>query len=148
MRKFLFIACFALFLIGCSKQNIECQNQPKTWHTYDEISELKIEWKMSFSLAKPQYFVYIYSESCYFCHEIKNEVIGFALEHFDMFYFVEYCEEIKILNDVSETIGKVESDEMGILGTPTLLLFKTKTLMVNIAGSNKILYYLENYDLS
>ena len=114
-------------------------------YDYQDVENLKIQWNEVFNLAKVDYFVYIYSQTCYYCVNIKQEIITFALSDKYPTYFIEYTDDIEICYDISKTLLKDNIDEICILGTPTLLDIQNNCLMNNIVGGQKIINFLENY---
>ena len=129
-------------LAGCISTNNSSKNSDDTKLDYSDFEELKIEWKDLFLPAKSQYFAYIYSFSCSHCEHIKEDVLDTINTLKDYFYLIEYSEEVPIVTNASETIGKERIEEVGILGTPTLLEISNGFLALNIAGESEITTYL------
>lgn len=144
MRTKLLTLLLCPLLIGCSTSPKEAvipveQNALD----YTDFPNLYLEWKNLFLPAKSQYFIYIYSISCLHCAHIKKEVLGTIKGKEELFYLMEYSEDIPISTNTSETIGKEKIDEVSILGTPTLIEITNHYVGLNIAGEKEIIEYLE-----
>ena len=111
-------------------------------HDYDDISELKIDWKDAFLQAKTQYFLYFYSKYCGHCELIKNQIIGYVLDSNETFYFIEYIDEIPLTSNTELTIGAESWDQFAIRGTPSLAKIENKKAVCNLCGTNDILSFL------
>lgn len=140
----MFLLLLPTLLVGCSSSirpiaKMGEQNKKD----YSDYEDLHLEWKNLFSPAKSQYFVYIYSFSCRHCANIKDLVLDAVEDDKDHFYLMAYSEEIPLINNVSETIGKEKIEDIGILGTPTLIEISNHHVAINIAGENLIKDYIE-----
>ena len=136
----LLITCF--LLTGCDQKEGEsytCRND----YSYDDVVEKKIGWNEVLSKDKPSYFIYVYFPTCGHCKEIRQDVICFSLSR-DDFFFCEYSKEIPVITYVEDTIGKNKIEEIGIVGTPTLLGVEDGVLTMNIVGKNAIIETLTN----
>ncbi len=131
-----------IFMISACQNNTNTISQEIPSHDYDEISHLLIKWEELFIQSNELYHCYIYSPYCSHCENIKNNVIDIALT-LDNFYFLTYDHNIPILSDVSGTIGAKQIEDVGILGTPTLLEVTESAITNNIAGENSILNFLK-----
>ena len=142
-RKFLTLLLVPL-LAGCSsiKEEVEQKDEQKLLD-YSDFEELFLGWNDLFSPAKSQYFVYIYSFSCLHCAHIKKEVLSTIDSHRELFYLMEYSEDIPTSFNVSETIGKERVEEVYIMGTPTLIEITNHYVGLNIAGEKEITSYLQ-----
>lgn len=141
MRNFLFFFSILLSLpiLTSCKTNGEEEKVPLD---YVDFIENKLEWKNLFLPAKPMYFVYIYSNTCGHCRAIKDSVLSWANERRDQFYLTEYSQDIPIIKDTKNTLGACTYEQVGILGTPTLLQITDHVLTYNMAGENEILSFL------
>ena len=143
MRKKFLTLLITPLLIGC--QNTGKQDSSangKGGFDYSDFEDVKLEWNELFSPAKSQYFAYIYSLSCGHCERIKEAVLNTVNIHKNLFYLIEYSEVIPIITNTSQTIGKEKIEEVGILGTPTLIEVSNKFIALNIAGESEITDYL------
>lgn len=131
-------------LAGCSTTKPEASKSVEEKALdYTDFTHLNLEWKNLFLPAKSQYFVYIYSISCLHCAHIKKEVLETIRDNEELFYLMEYSDEIPISSNASETIGKEKLDEVSIMGTPTLLEITNHYVGMNIAGEKEIVTYLQ-----
>lgn len=122
----LFLTLFSF--LGCA--DIKRENE----YDYSLVEHLKIEWKDLFSQSKLGYFVYIYQKHCFYCNELKDEIIPFSLAETYPTYFIEYSKEIPIGEDIESTLNKRSIDEVFIKGVPTLLGIYNGKIDFNIAG--------------
>lgn len=149
MRKkyYLFITLL-LCLSSCSltktgeKVDVSSIVIPDTEFEYFEVDYITINWSDILKQNKETYYVYIYSLTCTHCQELKNYIIGEALKRDDI-YFVKGSNKDVIKTEVSDTIGATEVKDIAILGYPTMLKIKNKTLVQNVAGNSKIIDILK-----
>ena len=144
MRTKILTSLLIPLLVGCSSNKAEVDIKDEQ-HTldYTDFAELNLEWKDLFLPAKSQYFVYIYSFSCLHCAHIKKEVLTTIESHKELFYLMEYNEEIPTSFNVTETLGKEKVEEVYIMGTPTLIEITNHYVGLNIAGEKEITDYLK-----
>ena len=143
MRKKFLSLLITPLLIGC--QNLGKQDSAangKGSFDYSDFDDIKLEWNELFSPAKSQYFAYIYSISCGHCERIKETVLNTVDSYKNLFYLIEYSDDIPVITNPFETIGKEKIEEVGILGTPTLIEVSNKFIALNIAGESEITDYL------
>ena len=126
--KRLLILLFLPFLIGCKQQ------KPLD---YDSFPDRVIGFKELFNQNHDDYYVYIFSYSCGHCEDFKEEVLN-IIKNNETMYLVKYSKEIKISSNVDNTIGAKSVEEVSILGTPTLLEIRDRTLVTNVAGKTEI----------
>ncbi|MFA5007411.1 MAG: thioredoxin family protein [Candidatus Izemoplasmatales bacterium] len=86
---------------------------------YDDFDYIE-DYDEVFNRREGTYIVYLYSESCYTCNSIKDEVLAFAGAYADRtIYFLNVDNATATKETVFlTTLGKNE------VGTPTLLLIK------------------------
>ncbi len=145
MRHFLPFLLITPILAGCTASDLKVDVEDgKEQLNYNDFFDVKIEWKNLFLPAKSQYFVYIYSQTCGHCNNIKKTVLDYVYNEKDWFYIMEYSSLIPIITNTKITIGKTKTEDIGILGTPTMLGITNKTLTLNIAGEKDILEFLEH----
>lgn len=145
MKTLILLLSAILLLNGCTKSkttSIPMNESVISLFDYSDIENKKITWESIFSYGDDRYFVYIYSEKCGHCNEIKQTIIEYSKTN-EYFYFLECSSNIPILDSVDETIGQSDYEEIGILGTPTLLVIENHVLVENIAGSKAIIDTLE-----
>lgn len=131
------------FLLASCSSNSVLSRTCESELDYHNFESQFVKWNQVLSLDKNQYFVYIFMVNCGHCNEIKQNVLCYASNHTD-FYFCEYSKEILVIEDINETIGKGDIEEIGIKGTPTLLGIENGVLVMNIAGSKAIIETLTN----
>ena len=144
MKEKILLLLLVPLLAGCSSKHVEARTiDEQKPLDYTDFADLHLEWKNLFLPAKSQYFVYIYSFSCSHCAHIKKEVLSTIDEYKELFYLIEYSEDIPISFNVAETIGKEKINEVYIMGTPTLIEITNHYVGLNIAGENEITNYLQ-----
>ena len=144
MKRFFYLFLL-LPLVGCSKEKTESfiEEDSIVSHDYSEIENRIIKWPKILSQEDKFYYGYIFSKTCGHCQEIKDKVIDYAIRKNNI-YFVEFDNSIPIVGEINSTINATYYEDIGILGTPTLLQIFDHTLIANVAGSKNILSLLEN----
>lgn len=142
MRKkivFTFLLSFLLFLFcGCKDSpNLSEEKTPIKEYDYSDVNEYFISWKNAFLQSKSQYFVYIFSKTCLHCLTIKQEILAYKIEKNYPIYFCEFSNDI--CTDISRT------DEVCILGTPTLIDVINNEVLAIASGTNEIKNMLLDY---
>ena len=137
---------FPLFLLvlGCKSNRTSINSESieeEIVYDYDLVIDKTINWSDIFNQQLEKYLVYVFSETCGHCNEIKEDIIKQALVRED-FFFVSYSKEISASEDVTNTIGKSKISEISILGTPALLGVENGILISNVAGQKAILQAL------
>lgn len=139
MRKLLILA-FTLLLCCCSSKKAEAVAD----YDYSDVIDLTVCWDDIFSIQLESYFVYIYSSTCGHCNEIKKDVISYALNNPNTMYFVSFNKDIPIINDRFYPIGKTATDDLGIVGTPSMFLIVNHIVEENYVGKKEIIRTLTN----
>lgn len=142
MKKFCLVILTAILAGSCAPQNQEPNYEPAivpeiTIHNYFEIEEKKIGWNDIFNIYFNKYYVYYFSTTCSHCAEIKNWIIETALKRGDIF-FVQASEKDVLKIDVSDTIGLTTSENMKIIGYPSLVEITNWKVTKNVAGKTQI----------
>ena len=140
MKKIKMLLLFISLLSGCgvSNQNTSLTLEEESQIVdYDMVKEKHIEWSQLLSISQETYSCYVYSPQCGHCNEIKIDIINYSLSK-DNFYFIKYDNSIPIITDIESTIGN-NLEEIGIKGTPSLLVVENGVLTKNIAGAKAIL---------
>lgn len=152
MNNKMLLLPFLITLVGCQNSVQESTIFESTYssqiasHDYIEIIDKTIKWRDLFNINQLHYYAYIYSLTCGHCQNIKDLVIDKALQ-IDYFYFIEFNkEEIPIIQDASTSLYKNDVDEMGILGTPSLIEIYNKTSIYNVAGEKEITKIVANLE--
>ena len=139
MKKLILFPLMTMFLVSCANENKVVAEE----HDYSDVSHLFICWDDIFEIKDRQYFVYIYSETCGHCQEIRQDIISYSLNH-DSFYFIKFNSEIPIINDRNLVIGKNKVEELGIVGTPSMFLITDNIVKANYVGKKEIITTLTN----
>ena len=132
-----------IFLIsGCTFNQQETsyyeqEETPEVEHNYSEVSEYELTWEAIFDVNEDQYYVYVYSTTCSHCDELKNYIVEKALQREDV-YFIKGTSRDQITSDSSKLIGAQKSDDVWILGYPSLLKISSQKVTKNLAGVNQI----------
>lgn len=143
MKHLLFLSLTTLTLLtGCHSKKEE--NFPKGSFSYFDVRDLKISWSEVLNQKEEMYMTYFYSESCGYCNQIKHEVIGHVLGSTQKIYFVEFSDEIPLINDRNKVIGLAEISEAGIVGTPSMFVISSHVITDYIVGANNIIETLTN----
>ena len=132
------LACLS-YLPGCQK------TQEKTLD-YSDFENRKITWNEAFSVANPAYFLYIYSNYCSHCQEIKSDILAFLDKEKYPMFLVEYSKEIPVISNVANTLGSSDIETISIKGTPTLIHIVQEKVVNNIPGSKDIISYLSFFE--
>ena len=125
--------------------NTSCQSQTNATNMSFSNEDRKIcdivisYWNQLFAHPEQEYLNYIYSDTCYHCLSIKEEIEEFACSCSVAFYFIPFEEDIPIGIDIEATIGATSVEECFIKGTPTLILIENWMVSFNIAGTENIL---------
>lgn len=141
MRHFSILLLLPLML-GCSISSSNIDNDP--YYSYKDIEDKIIENDDIFNQLLSKYLVYVYSETCGYCQQIKQQIISYAISD-DHFFITEFSDKFVVSSYVEDTIGIKDFDHLKILGTPTLLCIQDGLLMLNISGKTNILSYLSIY---
>lgn len=138
----------SLLTIGCSNSEKVISKETESIifknHSYEEVDHLMIEWKNMFLQEKEQYYVYVFSKTCGHCREIKNQVIDYALSEKETIFFIEYNNEILIIDDRDILIGVHKIDKCGILGVPSLFEIKEQKVSNYYLGEIEVIEILQN----
>lgn len=150
MKNKLFLLIFIPFLSSCNNLKSATTIYPSvSWdedyeveHFYYEIKDYEIEWDQIFDIELNEYYVYFYSKTCGHCSELKNWIIQKRIENCAI-YFIEDNENIKFLQDISQTIGSNNLKNFGILGFPSIIKIINKTIVSNVGGIANIKNLIE-----
>lgn len=108
---------------------------------YSEIKGYELFWETIFDVDSENYYVYFYSPTCSHCNEIKNYMIGKALERNNI-YFVKASSKDQITNDQKmQKYAEIPGD-IWILGHPTMIKILNKKCVKYLTGTTQIKYEL------
>lgn len=142
-KLLLTLAMFAT-LLSCSPS----KNTSFSLNTSGEVDILalyQIAWEQLFAQQAENYLVYIYSETCYNCHAIEEEIIAFAFEGITSIFFVDIKNQINhipITDELESSYGATFYQDVSILGTPTIIEILKGVLIANVAGTETVLALL------
>lgn len=139
MRKFfLWVTLFLLSFPSCQKSE---KHSPK--YDYVDFEYLQIQWEDFFAQEESNYYVYFYSEQCYYCESFKTTILNFISISNNRFFLLSYQPGIPINKDVEMTIAATSLDGMWFGGTPSLIYLESKAVKNNILGVHNISSYLK-----
>lgn len=124
-----------LLLLSIVALSISTDISSKTrldYATFKHINIININ-----SVEVNNYYLYFYTEQCFYCASIKNEILNFA-SHNNNFYFVNVATNFISCNGMDDN----KLDTYCIYGTPTLKYFANKRLEFTLIGASKIRDYL------
>lgn len=134
MKYRAFLIATALLISSCGS-NIEKEEV----YDYEIALNSHIEWKSIFEQDEDYYLVYFYSYYCRYCQELKQEILQYYLLEKEIIYFVDVTD----LKDIyytggEEMIGVIDSEELKIKGTPTLIDIEWGAITDVCLGVNQI----------
>ena len=109
----------------------------ETQRSYDEITDYELVWENIFDVDSENYYVYFYSTTCSHCQEMKNYMIGKALERKDI-YFIKGSSKDQITNDLKNQKYAENPEDIWILGYPTLIKIVSKKCIKYCTGTSQI----------
>ncbi|MFA7032356.1 MAG: hypothetical protein WC201_02185 [Bacilli bacterium] len=134
MKKIITLLMCALFAFSCSKPDLPLD--------YDDFPSLFILWEDVFKQKEAKYYVYFYSNQCYYCQQIKEKLLIIIKHATTPYYLLSYNEAIPIAEDVDQTIGASTIEQLWFGGTPSLLEIEMNAVTKNILGVQKISDFL------
>ena len=141
MRK-IFTLLFVFFTLeSCQKPvNSRIFSSFSSFETV-EIKHAEINWVNLLEQSEEDYYAYIYSETCYYCKKIKEEVEEFS--KVKKTYYVLFNEDVPISSERGDLIGVDDISSLYILGTPTLFHIVDKKVKDCFIGFNEIQAYIK-----
>ena len=136
-----FIASLALLatVAACSPAHVITSK--KTYQDYDIVQSQQIRWLDILNQQEDNYIVFVYSETCGYCHDMLDEIVDFATERILPTYFVNSSiNQIKISEDYG--IGATNIVDLSIKGTPSIIEVEDKMVIANAPGIDQCLTYL------
>lgn len=138
MKKIVTLLMCALFTFSCAKSASPLD--------YDDFSSSFIYWEDVFKQKEMKYYIYFYSEHCYYCQQIKEKMLKTIKNATTTCYLLVYNDAIPIGDEIDQTIGASTIEQLWFGGTPTLLQIKANIVTKNILGAQKIADYLIYWD--
>ena len=109
---------------------------------YDIMMNQATSWSECLSQEEAHYLVYLYSETCSSCNQIKGDVVAFANSNVVKTYFVDTAKPENTIQKCSAEeveVGVSDVADLYIVGTPTLIEVRDGATVSNVAGQNKCL---------
>lgn len=137
----LFITTIALS--SCTSESVvtstssQLTNSTTREYAYSDVIDKTIFWDEVFSIDKDSYYVYFYSKTCSHCAELKNFIIGKALERNDI-YFVQSSNVVRYTQDEQSVLGIDSIEKLMIVGYPSLLKIEFGKVCKNLVGGAQI----------
>ena len=139
--RLLFVSLTSLAIVASCSPSIDTTNIENAIEQEEYINNHEILWLDVLKQEENNYLVFIYSETCGHCHDMMDEIIDFAKSEILPTYFINTQNyEVPIFKEIKENIASI--DELGILGTPSILEIENKVVIRNIAGIDKCLSFL------
>lgn len=141
MRRFFKVLPLLALVVGCSPNNKNTSIISE--ESFDLVmASMSIEWKDILCQNCNDYYVYVYSLTCHYCNSIKSEVYSFCLRN--AVFFVEYQQGVVPLgSEMKDFNGIANTDDLYILGTPTLFHIKEKIVNNCYIGANQISVFFD-----
>ena len=142
MRYRFLIAPLAILAVtvSCSPAH-ETTIKEKTYQDYEIIRSHQIKWSDILDQHENNYIVFIYSETCLYCHEMLDEIVNFANGDLLTTYFVNGSIEKLIISE-DYGIGITNISDLSIKGTPSIIEVNDKMVVANVPGIDQCLTYL------
>lgn len=136
MKRIYLLATLILPVVSC--------NTTPIIYSYNDVKHLELTRDTLFSPTNSHYFVYVYSGGCYVCGALKKHIIPYSLS-VDNFY---YCLFEKEFNkgekfDQNDILGASDSNEIFLIGTPTMLEIIDRKIFAYYLGAHSILEALD-----
>ena len=139
--RLLFVSLTSLAIVASCSPIRETTNNKNVIEQEEIIKNQSISWFDALNQKENNYIVFVYSETCGYCHDMMDEIIDFAKSEILPTYFINTQNyEVPIFKEIKENIASI--DELGILGTPSILEIENKVVIRNIAGIDKCLSFL------
>ena len=144
MRVHILPLIVAAAFTSCSPVKSESSNE-NAFNEYKIISDHKVSWDDCLLQKEERYLVFFHSETCDHCQKITGDVIAFAQSNITKTYFLDVKKEkdkIRICSLEDLTIGAESSDDLAILGTPTIIEVMEGMVIANVPGKESCLTFL------
>ena len=112
---------------------------------YEIVKRQEINLSDCLSQEEEQYLVFFHSETCLHCQEIIEDVTSFAASNIFKTYFLDVAKEGNKTPRCSKeeiTLGIDQVEDLKIVGTPTIIEVENGIVIVNIAGKESCLEFL------
>ena len=139
--RLLFVSLTSLAIVVSCSPSRETTNNKNVIEQEEIIKNQSISWLDALNQKENNYIIFVYSETCGYCHDMIDEIIDFAKSEILVTYFINsQIYKVPISNKIKENIADI--NQLSILGTPTILEIENKIVVNNIAGIDKCLNFL------
>ena len=139
--RLLFVSLTSLAIVVSCSPSRETTNNKNVIEQEEIIKNQSISWFDALNQKENNYIIFVYSETCGYCHDMMDEIIDFAKSEILVTYFINsQIYKVPISNEIKENIADI--NQLSILGTPTILEIENKIVVNNIAGIDKCLNFL------
>ena len=147
MKILRFIASLlSITLITSCSSNENSTLSYKSFNEYQVVVDNSIKWPEILNQEEKSYIIFLYSETCAYCHKMQEEVVDFAITCPLKTYFLDAFEN-DVPIDSDKKIGVSNYEEASINGTPSILEIENTTITANISGIDDCLTYLNEQRL-
>ena len=145
--RLLFVSLTSLAIVVSCSPTRDITNTKSAIEQQEIVIKQQIPWLEALSQKENHYIIFVYSPTCGYCHDMMDEIIDFAKSEILPTYFINtQNNEVPIYQEINENIASI--DELGILGTPSILEIENKVAIRNIAGIDKCLSFLVDKRMS
>lgn len=138
MKNFyLHLYCVLVCLFSTS-----CQEKTTLTYDYQDFPSHFLTWERVFEQLEPHYWIYVYSESCFYCQSAKQIVLSYLAKNLQPFYLISYSQEVSVHPNVELTIGATEINNLWISGIPSIIVISQHVVCENIVGLEKVTNYV------
>ncbi len=139
--RLLFVSLTSLAIVVSCSPSRETTNNKNVIEQEEIIKNQSISWFDALNQKENNYIIFVYSETCGYCHDMMDEIIDFAKSEILVTYFINsQIYKVPISNEIKENIADI--NQLSILGTPTIIEIDNKIVVNNIAGIDKCLNFL------
>ena len=139
--RLLFVSLTSLAIVVSCSPSSKTTNNKNVIEQEEIIKNQSISWFDALNQKENNYIIFVYSETCGYCHDMMDEIIDFAKSEILVTYFINsQIYKVPISNEIKENIADI--NQLSILGTPTILEIDNKIVVNNIAGIDKCLNFL------
>ena len=139
--RLLFVSLTSLAIVVSCSPTRDTTNNKSAIEQQEIIINHQIPWLEALNQRDNHYIIFVYSETCGYCHDMMDEIIDFAKSEILVTYFINsQIYKVPISNEIKENIADI--NQLSILGTPTIIEIDNKIVVNNIAGIDKCLNFL------
>lgn len=135
------VSVLSIGLLASCSQSENTSESFKAYKDFEVVVNNSITWPEILKQEEENYIIFLYSETCAYCHEMQQEVVDFAITCPLKTYFLNTSENTVPIKE-DKVINVKNYEEASITGTPTILEVNDATITDNIAGIDDCLTYL------